>query len=70
MQRQFELVGGPMDGMCHELRGNIMPAEAGLHDSDEVHPTELHWYEFRDGRGYYLRTESIGNHWGGKWEKP
>lgn len=57
MQRQFELVAGPMAGMAHELYGNIMPEEIGLFHPDDEREEKIHWYVLRDGKGYYSRTE-------------
>lgn len=60
MNRQIELIGGPMDGIVHELQGGIMPSGIGLpcpKDTREPGKCDLHWYTIKDGKGYFDRTE-------------
>jgi hypothetical protein len=59
-QRVIPLVGGPLDGIAHELeKGWPVPNKMGLLHPDDENPTELHWYVVRDGKGYYKRTERV-----------
>lgn len=58
MNRQIKLVGGPCDGMCHELYGNIMPEEIGM--PDESGNGDTHWYRIDLSaceKAYFDRTE-------------
>ena len=49
---QIELVGGPLDGCCHELCGTLMPGMIGLPDGNI-----MHWYEVRDDdKAYFVHS--------------
>ena len=50
-----ELVGGPLDGVFHELQfGWPLPAKMGLPNEDK---TILHWYTLgNDDRMYFIES--------------
>jgi len=58
--RQILFVGGPLDGIVHELYGGLMPSRIGLpypEDTSGPGKCKLHWYTIKDGKGYFDRTE-------------
>lgn len=63
MKNQIELIGGPFDGQCHELRaGWGCPDQVALPDDDpeQPHRSIRHWYRIDDMmRGWYVRTEIV-----------
>ena len=54
--RQIMLVGGPMNGVCHELwiESNVMPEKIGLPIEGE--PNAIAWYDIFHGEGLYICT--------------
>ena len=57
MKTAVELVGGPLDGVMHELQfGWPAPARLGLPSKD------LHWYEYRSDGKYHYTESKEQNH--------
>ncbi len=51
-----ELLGGPLNGLIHEIEGQMMPSRIGL--PDEPDDGKLHWYELGDDDiAIYLYSE-------------
>jgi hypothetical protein len=58
MPRQFELVGGPLDGGCHELHAHVDPDMVGSFGQDDPNGRDIHWYRLgNDGRAYFEETQ-------------
>ena len=55
--RAIELVGGPLEGVIHELQGFVMPEQIALPKDGE--PGELHWYCVDGDKGYFVRSEPL-----------
>lgn len=60
--RQILLVGGPLDGVIHELHGGLRPEAIALEDLDDPDGPLKHEYRLDpdDGSAQFVRTE--------KWE--
>ena len=54
----IELQDGPLKGVIHELHGRLVPAGIGL-PQDLATGQVLHWYEVRDGKGYFTHTAPV-----------
>ena len=51
----IELLGGPLNGVIHEVWGNLQPSRIALPDEGE-----LHWYDvLADGTAIYDRSEAM-----------
>lgn len=62
-----ELVGGPLDGVIHELHGTIVPESFGLLNTER---TELHWYMVESNKTHATYAETVkvtgGGNYGSK----
>ena len=57
MRSQFELVGGPLDGGCHELHAHVNSGLIESFGEPDENGRDIHYYRVGDdGRAYFEET--------------
>lgn len=59
--RQIELFNGPFDGRIENLEGGLPPDEVGIPDDRDSRL--YHYYQVRQGKGLFVRSERNKGRW-------